>query len=125
MAKKKPADAPVNAGAFSQDEFQKLTPEEQVAHLQAANQALASENKSLAKAAAKGGVVVLPTVEDEAGNEYQWTAPTFTWDDNSIISVESLMEGAASDDEKLKEKAEVIIAGLIQRESGLLRKVEK
>lgn len=127
MGKKKPSSTPAKTGVLSPEEFQKLTPEEQlkyVADLQAKNEALATVAKE-----AKS--VALPSVEieedDPSGVEagtYNWTAPTFTWDDNTVVKVSDLMKDAASKDEKVSQNAQVIIANLLGRKSGLLVRKE-
>lgn len=127
MGKKKTSSTPAKTGVLSPEEFQKLTPEEQlkyVADLQAKNEALATVAKE-----AKS--VALPSVEieedDPSGVEagtYNWTAPTFTWDDNTVIKVSDLMKDAASKDEKVSQNAQVIIANLLGRKSGLLVRKE-
>lgn len=133
------------------EEFQKLTPEEQAARfseLVSANQALAdqakaaaddldriaSENEKISQRNAALEKEVkkdeLPTIEgvekdgDIEAGDYQFTAPTFTWDDGSVVNVRELMADAESSDEKVSSAAQVIIAKLLQRKSGILRRKE-
>lgn len=136
MAAKKNKSAASSDAALSPEEFQKLTPEEQAAafsNLQA--KAAAAEKKAAVaeQAAEKAGVADLPIVEgveeDEeneiAAGDYQFTAPTFTWDDNSVIIVKELMADAASKEKKVAEKATTIIANLLARKSGLLVRIQE
>lgn len=131
MAKKK-EKTPAVAGV-TPEEFQKLSPEEQVAYLnelQQKNAALESEAKK-AKAEAKAKSNALPVVEVPKDNDsgvepgtYQWTAPSLTWDEGKVIMVSDLMADAESDDDKVSQNAQVIIAKLLQLRSGLLVRKE-
>jgi hypothetical protein len=142
MTRPKNKVAPAQAGAISPEEFKKLTPEEQLAKLNELQTANAEASAKLAgaekaakaarKDADKAGVVELPVIEDveededneiEAG-DYQFTAPTFTWDDGSVIKVTDLVANLSSKDKKVFEKAEFIVASLLQRKSGLLKRKE-
>lgn len=124
---------------LSGEQFKELTPEAQLEYidaLNAYNESLNEANAALAKKAAKaekedGKEKSLPSVEieeeDPSGVEagtYNWTAPTFTWDDNTVVKVSDLMKDAASKDEKVSQKAQVIISQLLVRKSGLLVKKE-
>lgn len=126
MAKRKPSNATAKAVALSAEKFQKLSPEEQMAHFTK----LQSENSEL-KAAVKESVKgELPTFTvDEAGEtfeagEYEFTAPTFTWDDNTVINVHELMVDAESANEKVALKASAIISSLVARNSGIVKRKE-
>lgn len=143
MAAKKNQSAASSGAALSPEEFQKLTPEEQLAYvtsLQKANaeataKADAAEKKAAAavESAEKAGVVDLPVLEgveadednDIEAGDYKWTAPTFTYDDNKVYAVKDLMADAASKDKKVAEKATTIIANLLARKSGLLVRIQE
>lgn len=139
MANKRNKSALTTVSALTPEEFQKLTPEEQLAHfnklneahaeLAAKNQELVAEVKEAQKAAKADSLPVVEGVEEDTANDieagdYEWTAPLFTWDDGNVIDVRELMADAASDEEKVSQKATVIIAKLLQRKSGLLRRKE-
>lgn len=80
--------------------------------------------KEKASKTEKVGLPVIDVDEDlEAeveGGEYEFTSPSFTWDDNSVVNVSELVAAVNGKDSKLKHKAEVIIASLLQRKSGIL-----
>lgn len=59
--------------------------------------------------------------ETEDGSKYEFTCPTFTWDDGIVYNVRKLEEEAAKD-AKAAEKYASICAQLIVRESGIIRK---
>ena len=61
--------------------------------------------------------------ETEDGDTYEFTCPTFTWDDSSVINVREL-EAEAERNEKAAEKYATICANLVARESGIIRKKE-
>jgi hypothetical protein len=135
MGKKETKGAADKSAALTQEEFQKLTPEEQLAYfnkLNAANEELASSlvaaKKNAAKASATDALPIVTGVEEDNDTEagdYQWTAPTFTWDDNTVLKVADLMKDFEGKDKKAAEKAGVIIASLLQRKSGLLTLIKK
>jgi hypothetical protein len=58
-------------------------------------------------------------VEDDG--TYEFTCPTFTWDDGSVINVREL---ANSKVEKDQDKYATICAHLVARESGIVRRKE-
>jgi hypothetical protein len=120
MAKKKTTGAAAKSAALTAEEFQKLSAEEQVAYLEKV-QAENAELKSSLKAVSTElpSVDVEGTAEVEAGT-YQFTCPTFTWDDGRIVDVRELVAEAESAEEKVSQKAQVIIAQLLQRNSGIL-----
>lgn len=64
----------------------------------------------------------LETLGVENGDVFEFTAPTCTWDDNSIVNFREL---AASDEKKDRELYALICAKLVQRNSGLIRRKEK
>jgi hypothetical protein len=127
MAKKDNKSAAIKA-ALTPEEFQKLTPEEQAAYLAAAFEAQ-SENQTLKTSIAaelKKNSPVSFEIEEDVENDieggtYEFTCPTFTWDDNSVINVREL---SASKDEKDKKKYEEICAELVYRKSGIVRRKE-
>ena len=55
------------------------------------------------------------------GDVFEFTAPTCTWDDNSIVNFREL---AASKETKDQERYALICASLVQRKSGLIRRKE-
>ena len=121
MGKKKTTSAAAKTAALTAEEFQKLSAEEQVAYLEKVQ----AENAELKSSLKKAATTELPTVDVEETDEvaagtYQFTCPTFTWDDNRIIDVRELVAEAESADEKVSQKAQVIIAQLLQRNSGIL-----
>lgn len=128
MAKGKGKSVTLKSVTLTAEEFQKLTPEEQVEYLnklQSSNDELTSQVKSAKKEAQE-----LPSFDvDEAGEnyeagEYQFTCPTFTWDDNRIINVHDLVAEAEGKDEKIAEKAQAIISSLVARQSGIVKRKE-
>lgn len=97
------------------------------AQLQARLAQLEAENAAL-KNAEKKAPQSLPKFEvdddeehDIEGGTYQFTAPTLTWEDNSVIDVRKL---AASKEKKHVALYEEICARLVQIKSGLLKKVK-
>jgi hypothetical protein len=131
MGKKKANGAAASKpAALTAEEFQKLSPEEQVAHLnslQESNSALQAEADTLKKEATKDLLPSFEVEDDDAndveGGEYQFTCPTFTWDDNSVINVRELVAEASGKD-KAAEKAQGIMAALVARKSGIVLKKE-
>ena len=138
MSKKSKKSTSIGFEVLSQEELQKLTPEQQTEYfnkLQAAHADLAKKASDLevenASLKAESKQEELPSFEVEADDEndveggtYQFTAPTFTWDDGSVINVRELVEGAESADKKVAAKAQEILAALVARKSGLIRKEE-
>lgn len=136
MAKRKPQSTPVTTGVLTAEQFKELSPEAQAEYLEvlnARNAELAAANTKLAKEAsdAKKGKLTLPTIEvpadDNSGVEpgtYQWTAPSLTWDDGKVYKVADLMADIESEDQKVSQKAQVMIAKLLQMQSGLLVRKE-
>jgi hypothetical protein len=129
---KKTKKSVAGAATLSPEEFQKLTPEEQYELLNKAQgeaAALAEENKKLVVSKGKPELPSIEVDDDEdndiEGGEYQFTAPTFTWDDNTVIAVKDLVAGLGSKDKRVKEKAEDIVAKLVARKSGLLLRLGK
>jgi hypothetical protein len=61
---------------------------------------------------------------DIEGGEYQFTCPTFTWDDGSVIQVSELWAQASSKKQKEADKAQEILAELVKRKSGILKRKE-
>lgn len=59
--------------------------------------------------------------EVEEDGKYEFTCPTFTWDDGSVVNVREL---ANSKNEKDQEKYATICAHLVARESGIIRRKE-
>lgn len=135
MAKKN-TNAPAPAGALSAEEFQKLSPEEQLAAFTALQSAKAAADEKAAAATEvveKAGLVALPTIkgvpadednEVEAG-DYQFTAPTLTYDDNKVYKAVDIVAALSSSDKKEKAHAEEIVANLLARKSGLLQIIKK
>lgn len=70
---------------------------------------------------AKTAPVEFEVEEGEAAGKYEFTCPTFTWDDGSVIKVREL---ANSKSEKDQEKYATICAHLVQRGSGIIRRKE-
>lgn len=129
MAKKKAQASAVTR--FTADEISKMSPEqlaEALNDLNAKNeemQAQLSKKPSTSKPSSD-----LPTFEvdedEDSGSDivpgkYRFTAPTFIWDDNSVIDVRAL---AASSSKKDKEFLEEIEAKLLQRGSGIVELIE-
>jgi hypothetical protein len=83
-------------------------------------QTLKSAKKELEKAAKADS---LPTFEAD-DDEYEFTCPTLTWDDNSVIDVRKLA-AEAEEDEVAAEKFADICGKLVHRGSGIVRKVER
>jgi hypothetical protein len=127
--KNKGAAAKPKVAALTAEEFQKLTPEEQVAHLAKVQE----ENAALTSAVAaskKNGKLPLPSiqVEDDAANdieggEYQFTCASFMRHGN-VYDVNKLMADAEGKDEKKSQQALAMIAKLVQIKSGVLRRKE-
>lgn len=98
-----------------------------LATLEAENKKLVSEKKKLLKEALAEAAKTAPVsfeVEGDAENEsgeYEFTAPTFTWDDNTVIDVRELANSTNSKD---KEKFASICAELVHRKSGIVRRKE-
>ncbi len=131
MAKKTNTGATTKVVALNAEEFQKLTPAEQIAHLTSLQETNAGLEEKLKEAIKEAKPDSLPTFEVDADDEndidggtYEFTCPTFTWDDNSIINVRELSAESESKDKKVAEKANAIIAGLVQRKSGIVRRKE-
>lgn len=133
MAKKKAASATTKTVALTAEEFQKLTPEEQTAYLNGIleeNSTLQSENSSLKKAAdatkkeAPSFEVDADEENDIEGGEYQFTCPAFTWDDGIVIKADELITQAGSKKPREAEKAQAILAELIKRRSGIVKRIE-
>jgi len=137
MAKKNTKGAAATmAAAFNAEEFQKLSPEEQAAYIEKlhSDNAALQEAAEAAKAAAKtstkkGDAKSLPTFEveeekDIEGGEYQFTCPTFTWDDGKVIDVHKLMAMAESKEEKVSGPAGAIMGELVRRKSGIVKRKE-
>lgn len=147
MSKKPSKSTAEKFAVLSTEELQKLTPEAQQEYflkLQEAHTALAAEAdqllstnatleaeaKKLKKEKKQEELPSFEVEEDEEndieGGEYQFTAPSFTWDDNSVIDVRELVaaaEGIESKDPKIKAKADKaaeIISKLIARKSGII-----
>ncbi len=127
MAKKKTKGAAASAAALTAAEFQKLSPEEQAAKLEA----LQAENAKLKAGVKSSGKEELPSFEVDAdeeaeieGGDYQFTCPTFQWDDGKVIDVRKLMAEAESDDKKAAEKASAIMSELVARKSGIVKRKE-
>jgi hypothetical protein len=79
-----------------------------------------------AKAEAKKNAPVSFEVEDDEekgieGGEYEFTAPTLTWDDNQVYNIRKLSE---SKDDKENELFAEMCAKLVQRKSGLVARKE-
>jgi hypothetical protein len=125
MAKKEPKAAAPKGAAVTAEQLEKLTPEEQIALLKKQNEELSAKNNELTKEVTKDVAPSFEVDEDEdndiEGGEYEFTAPTFTWDDGSVINVKELVEGSQSKDAKLAQKANEILAALVTRKSGLIR----
>ena len=107
------------------EEKKELTPEEMVAKiaaLEAENSDLRSSASDKAEEKSDKPIRFKATVEDEDGKKsaktFEFTAPAFTWDDNRVYKVKELNKDNA------KLFAEVC-AKLVQRESGLIKVVEK
>lgn len=134
MGKKETKGAAAKVAALTPEEFKKLTPEEQLAYLQKvtdANASLQSANDELSAKVKEATKEELPTFEVDAdeendieGGEYQFTCPTFHWDDNSIIKVRDLMADTESKDKKVAEKALAILGHLVARKSGIVKRKE-
>lgn len=86
---------------------------------------LAADNKKLSAvvdAAQEEKAKTAPVeFEVEDDGKYEFTCPTFTWDDGSVINVREL---ANSKNEKDQEKYATICAHLVARESGIIRRKE-
>lgn len=121
---------------------EKAAAEKKLADEQAAAQQATSELKSLkqtlAEEAAKTGPVTFSVEEDGEEVEFEFTAPTLTWDDNSVIDVRNLANQAreivaridqgdkvSKEDRAVFEKYQLICATLVSRESGLVQRVRK
>jgi hypothetical protein len=125
MGKKQTKAAAPKGAAVTAEQLENLTPEEQIALLKEQNAELAAVNSELTKEVTKDVPPSFEVDEDEdndiEGGEYEFTAPTFTWDDGSVINVKELVEGSKSKDAKLAQKANEILAALVLRKSGLIR----
>jgi len=124
-----------NAGLKSKNETleaDKAAAEEQASAIQAAkaaSDAALAEAQAQLKAEVEKGSPLSFTIEEDseeldvkAGDEFEFTAPTCTWDDNSIVNFREL---AASKEKKDQELYAEICAHLVQRKSGLIRRKEK
>lgn len=95
------------------------------------NKKLSTANKQLAKAAkAEAEKKAPPSIEVEGSGDiesgtYVFTAPSFTWDDGKVINTRQLVADAQSENEKVSQRANSIIADLLARQSGILRRKEK
>ncbi|HEY3403883.1 MAG TPA: hypothetical protein VGK59_10880 [Ohtaekwangia sp.] len=128
--KKKNTGAAAKVAALTPEQFAGLSPEEQakyVADLQNTNAALTDKTVELEGKLKEAKPDELPSIEvdeDEEneieGGTYQFTCPTFTWDDGSVINVRELVDGLKSKDKKTKTKAENIVAKLVAIKSGIL-----
>lgn len=140
MGKKNAKSTATKVAVLSPEEFKKLTPEEQVEYvtkLQSHNESLVNQSAELlvkiadAKKGKPGkGKDPLPSIEvdedeenDIEGGEYEFTSPTFTHG-GKVIKVADLMADAEGKDNKKSEAALTVIAALVKRKSGLLRKKE-
>jgi hypothetical protein len=132
----KPAAKP--AAGFNAEEFKKLSPAEQAAYveklvadkasLENTNKQLATENSKLSITKGKDELPSFEVDEDEdndiEGGTYQFTSPTFTWDDGIVINVRTLAEETQSNDKKVAEKALAILAKLVAIKSGIVTRKE-
>lgn len=84
------------------------------------NEAKTSKLKALEKKAKKERPVTFEIEEsDDKNGEYEFTAPTLTWDDNNVYDIRKLSESNEKADTQLFDE---ICAKLVQRNSGLVRR---
>lgn len=99
--------------------------EDQAADIKKLKAHNAKLEKTAKEEAAKNSPVTFEVEEDAEngieGGEYEFTAPTLHWDDNSIVVVREL---ANSKDVKDQERYATICAELVARKSGLVRRKE-
>jgi hypothetical protein len=135
MGKKESKGTAAKVAVLSPEEFKKLTAEEQTKYLTdivAQNALLQSANAELTAKVKEATKEELPTFDVDAdeendieGGTYQFTCPTFHWDDNSIINVRELMADTESKDKKVAEKAQAILGHLVARKSGIIKRKEE
>lgn len=101
---------------------------EVIKKLRADNAALAKQNAELTKEVKGNSLPSFEVDDDEEndieGGEYDFTCPTFTHDDGSVIDVRELMVGFNSKDRKVAEKAQAIVANLVKIKSGIVQRKE-
>lgn len=92
---------------------------------------LEADNATLSEKVKEAKKEELPTFDvdedkenDIEGGTYQFTCPTFHWDDNSIVDVRKLVADSESDDAKVAEKAQAILGHLVARKSGIIARKE-
>lgn len=131
MGKKNTKGAAAKVAALTPEEFQKLTPEEQLEHLNKLQQSNSELAEKAALAEGKVKDVELPSVEVEEdvengidGGDYQFHHQNFRWDDGNIINVVDLVADAEGKDKIKAAKATSIIANLVKRKSGVLQRKE-
>jgi hypothetical protein len=139
MTKKKATKgAAAKAVALSPEEFQKLTPEQQLEllnNLQSEKTFIAGQlehaEKTNAKLKAsvksKDKEVVLPSFEvDEdkkngiAGGVYGFTCPSFTFG-GKVYKAEKVVADAESDSETVALEAQAVLSALVSKKSGIVK----
>lgn len=137
---KKDSKSTVEITVLSPEEFQKLTPEQQLellntlaaknAEAEAAVKKLEAKAKKQASKPGKKAEKVLPSFEVDAdkkngieGGEYEFTAETFTHK-GVVLNAAEVVKQAESDDEHLALTAQTVLADLVKRKSGVLKRKE-
>jgi hypothetical protein len=134
MGKKETKGTTTKVVVLSPEELQKLSPEdlmnyasslgEKAATLQSSNTELAAKVKEATKDVLPSFDVDADEEHDIEGGTYQFTCPTFHWDDNRIIDVRELMAETESKDKKVAEAAQAILGHLVARKSGIIARKE-
>jgi hypothetical protein len=135
MAKQNKKSVAPKSATLTQEEFQKLSPEEQFALVNKANEAAAeakkeaSDAKSKLKASGKKGEP-MPSFEvdedkknDVEGGTYEFTCRSFTHG-GKVHDAAKVVAASESDDEKEALAAQAIISSLVAKKSGIIKRKE-
>lgn len=102
------------------------------------NQKLSSEVKAVNAEAAKNAPVSFEVEDDEEkgidGGDYEFTCPTFTWDDGSVVNVRERFaklrvlaeqKSLTKEEKEFVHQLQTMCAELVKRQSGIVRRKEK